>query len=403
MFDLFKKPPDRIKSFLVATAVGFVLLGLGFACLTVALLWRPHDTPSVLHEFFVALWPFFLTVALAILVYERWLRQSFVSELKRLSGPQIIKAMRPRETLNALLEDVYGTDHGANRDVVVSVLGGYGEAADGRDLTVSKSTTVDITLADNSDPGRYDLTFAVRYQLARPESPRTPFVFFITTDAHLRDLILLGCDRPLFDFWYVPDAPPDIDLSALTKSVSVKVDYEDPKGVQHTSDVFSQIDMSVVPPRDWPRYLRFFHEDIGPERVLDPSDYLSTLAVVTFSFEEILKSARFHCENVRGFTLTSTTSQNKGTGYCYWIAQYPCFVDTIRFHTSDFSPPGASGFHTIPFLMRAETDVDESTSSPLTLTPRTWLLPGHGVSLIWGSSPLSAVPALDAAESDEHA
>jgi hypothetical protein len=400
MFDSLKELPDRAKNFLAATVVGVLLLGLGITSLAVALFWRPPQTQSVLHEFFVALWPFFLTVALAILVYEKWLRQSFISELKRLSGPQIIKALRPREALHALLEDVYGNNnHGANRDVVVSVLGGRGEAADRRDLTVSDSTRVDITLADHADASKYDLTFSVSYHLARRESPDTPFVFFITTDAHLRDLILLGCDQPLFDFWYVPDASPDLDLATLTKLVSVQVDYDDPGGEPHTSPPFSPIAMTPIPQDDWWRYLRFFREDIGNERVLNPCDYKSTLAVMTFSFRQVLDEERFHCDFVRGFKLASTTTQQKSTGYCYWVAQYPCLVEVIKFDTSGFTLPGVQRsrpeFHMVPFLIRADTK--ENTSPPLTLAPHTWLLPGHGVSLLWK---LASSDALTATEAD---
>lgn len=200
----------------VLRAIAAVLFAFGLVCLIVALKWVPktHDE-HVWHELFVELWPFFLTIVLAVLVYEFWLRESFVAELIAVSGPRVIRALRPRETLQILLDLVYGKK-GQNRDVVAGVLGGFGEAHDHRDLSISQSTAVTLTLADcQGEATRYDLTIAAKYRFDDRPPADDLYVFFITTDPTIRNLLTVASSRFPVDFWYFPDVP---DVAPGSKS-----------------------------------------------------------------------------------------------------------------------------------------------------------------------------------------
>jgi len=390
-------PGDDRRRF-VLLAVGVVLVVLAAICLGVAVAWHPEEDDNwqvAGHELFVALWPVFLTVAAGIIVYERWLRDSFVAELKHITGPALMRTLRPRDTLSLLVGHIYGK-HSQNRDVVAGVLGGYGDKIDLSDLTISDLTEVDMILADTDKEDLYDLTLSVRYRFEQRQLPDTTFVFFVTSHPRLRDLIVVGCERPLFDFWYIPDGGALKDLSTFTDSVKLEVTYTDPEGAPHETGTLPDVKLTKVPIAQWRDYLRSFREDIGNINRLEVHDFESQLAIFTFSVADVLKKADFRWKYVRGFTITSTTKQKKSDEYCYWVAPYPCLVNAIRFHTSQFTAVNTGGrleFRSVPFLLRALSDVDTWTDNPVPLKPETWLLPGHGVSLLWRSSAPAPGPA----------
>lgn len=385
-----KKTSADTRRELVLFAVGVVLIVLGVVCLVVAVVWHPAQDARLgkaAHEFFVALWPVFFTIAAGIIVYERWLRDSFVAELKRITGPTLIRTLRPRDTLGLLLSHVYGK-HSENRDVVSGVLGGYGDAIDRTDLTISDATEVDMILVDTKSSDLYDLTLKVRYGFEQRQLPDTTFVFFVTSSPQLRDLILVGCERPLFDFWYVPDGGALQDLSTFTDSVKLEVTYAGDDGEPHETGVLPDVKLSEVGVAQWPQYLRCFREDIGNIRRLDEHKFESSLRIYTFSVAGVLnKHATFQWKFVRGFTISSTTKQKKSDEYCYWVAPYPCLVKAIRFNTALLTPMAGAGrtleYRSVPFLLRAISDVDVWSKHPVALKPGAWLMPGHGVALLW--------------------
>jgi hypothetical protein len=374
---------DRRK--VVLAVVGGGLFSVGLLSLVIAILWDPgdHEVDHVFREAFVAIWPFCFTVAAAILVYERWLRDDFVAELKRLSGPQLIQALRPRVTLQTLLDHVYG-DKPHNRDVVIGVLGGYGEAADRSDLSISDETAVTLTLADTDEPTEYNLTITADYTFeGRPVHDDT-FIFFLTSDPAIRDSLVVACDRPLFDYWYFPGSHALPDLDDFKESVVIELEYEDTNQVSHWSTPTKPA-LEEIPTNQWMRYLRVFREPVGTLRRLEPKKFEPSFAILTFRFADLLTDVLYLNPRVRRLRVTSTTRQQKADGYCYWTATYPCLVTAIEFETSALSD--ASGqqlrFRKAPFLLRADSEHDTWVRNPLPLKPETWLLPGHGVSLMW--------------------
>lgn len=362
---------------------------VGAACLTVALVWEPSPTGREhdIHEFFVAVWPVCITLVFAVVLYEFWLRRWFVMELVSVSGPMVIQALRPRETLRVLLDFVYGAK-GQNRDVVTGVLGGFGEAADHRDLSISQSTAVQLTLADTAISASYELTIKASHSFGDRTPPDDLYVFFVTTDPKIRDLLAVACDRPLFDYWYFPgttDLEPE--LAKLKDTLKVTVDYKDAEGVLYPSHPFTPA-LHEVEPNEWHTYLRIFREDLGTQRQLIPEEHKDTLAILTFNFGEALDKEDFVWERICGVEVESTTTQAKDDGYCYWAATYPCLVTEIAFDVSRLTGIYREDlvFRKAPFLLRAHLTRDEWSRHPQPLRPGTWLLAGHGVALIWRSA-----------------
>lgn len=375
----------EIRKWFVLTSVALTLIVFGAVSLAIAVIWHPPGAgiAHAAHELFVALWPFFLTVAAGLIVYERWLRDTFVAELKRVSGPQLIQLLQPRTTLHSLLDLVYGTKR-PNRDVVVGVLGGFGEATDRRDLSISDETAIKLTLADADDREHYDFTITAEYIFGERQADADSFILFVTSSPRIRDSLVTACDRPLFDYWYFPGRDDIPDLLPLMNSMRVDLRYEDKDDNVRWTGFFTP-ELKPVKPEHWGRYLRVFREDVGALRRLRPGEYESKFAILTFDFSDALEKD-YLLKRFLGLRVTSTTQQLRSDGYCYWTATYPCFVTEIEFDTSDFSDPGtarALEFRKAPFLLHADSERDTWARRPQPVRPDTWLLPGHGVVLMW--------------------
>jgi hypothetical protein len=373
------------------------LLVLGAASLTISILWHPPENAlvaPVIREFFTQLWPFTVTTAFALLIYERRLRKSFIAEMRRISGPSIVKALLPRQVLYTLLSHIYG-EQPENRDVTAGVLGGAGEKPNGADLTISSSTTVYYRL-QNAGAGQYRLTSTVRYAFTHPVSDAR-FALFALGSADLRDSIILGCDLPLFDYWYFPsDEQFERSSETVRKSAKMKVLYLDADGIRRQSSEFVA-PMQKVDPKYWPDYLSFFRTDLGALRRRDPSNFLNKLSIYSCELREVLNNEDYRLAEILGIEFSSSSLQSKDDGYCYWSAGYPCLVRRIHFDASDFTPDQPDSewrFRLAPFMLHGYSHTDEwveaSHIEPLTVS--SWMLPGHGVALLW--KPLQSV-ALD--------
>jgi hypothetical protein len=73
-------------------------------------------------------------------------------------------------------------------------------------------------------------------------------------------------------------------------------------------------------------------------------------------------------------------------GFCYWQAPYPCYVERIRFAASELNVDGTSWvFQVAPFIFQSEIVTTGWIPAEQLddLLIRSWLLPGHGVALMW--------------------
>jgi len=329
----------------------------------------------------------FLTVALAAVLlyvaYRRVLRRHLVDELVRLAGPWVVQALPPQQVMTTLLSTIYG-DGEANHDVVAGVLGGEGADFHGTGLTISTHTTVDYEL-QAVDHHIYGLLSTVTYSFKENVAGHR-FVIFAMCDPVLRDSITVACRLPLFEAWFVPD--PSLfekSVDSMLSSVQIGIRYTDLGGACHDAES-SKIELMEVGYRDWPEFLTFFREPLGTMPRLSPVDYMDTLRIFECDLGE-LAHVDHAVGSVENLSLRSTTLQRVDEGFCYWQAPYPCYVERITFAaaglTVDDDPSWV--FRVVPFTFRSAiapggwTPADDVRD----LCVRSWLLPGHGVALLW--------------------
>lgn len=364
-----------------ALAVAVLLLAVAAADLTVVLLWQPTSR-SVLHDVLVVFWPLPALIGILVGAYELFLHSRLITEFGRISGPGIVEHLLPGDVLRTFLTSIYGSND-ANQDVISGVLGGNGLRPHGKDLTISTNTTVKMEL-QGINTKTYHLVTTQTYQF-RQNVPVDRFVIFATSNVLLRDTISAACRYPLFELYYITD--PSLFLESvddLLGSTQIAVDYVDHAGCRRSAAP-SQIPPLEVRFDQWPNYLTFFQERMGPLPKLSPHEHLGDLRIFECDLSAI---ADDHIVSaIRGLTVRSRTLQRTNEGFCYWQPPYPSYVEQIIFDARglevDQSP--VHEFSIMPFLFRSNTitgqwqkadDLDD-------LTVRSWLLPGHGVALMW--------------------
>ncbi len=90
-------------------------------------------------------------------------------------------------------------------------------------------------------------------------------------------------------------------------------------------------------------------------------------------------------------------------GFCYWQPPYPCYVESIHFEAADFSVDESRSwlFRVVPFALQSRIVTGDWTRAEALkdLCVRSWLLPGHGVALLWKPSSDDQGPFGDTLES----
>lgn len=327
-----------------------------------------------------------LIAALLVVAYRRVLRRCLTDELVRLSGPSIVRALLPQQVMTALLSKIYGEGE-ANRDVVAGLLGGEGAEPHGADLTISTHTTVDYELRA-VDHQTYELISTVTYSFKENVADHR-FVIFALCDPLLRDPITLACRLPLFESWFVPDQSLfEQSVDAMLASVNIGIRYTDLDGGRHEV-ALGKVQLTEVGYGDWPEYLTFFRTPVGTMPRQNPAQYLRTLRIFECDLGE-LTDVDHAVGSVENLSLRSTTLQRVDDGFCYWQAPYPCYVERISFDATALDPDGDTCwlFRVVPFTLRSAIATAGWTPAVQLkdLTVRSWLLPGHGVALLWKPS-----------------
>ncbi|MEU0880307.1 hypothetical protein ABZ345_17025 [Lentzea sp. NPDC005914] len=364
-----------------ALAVAGSLILIAAADLTAVLLWQPTSR-SLLHDVLVVLWPLPALIGILVGAYELFLHRRLVTEISRISGPSIVEHLLPGDVLKTFLSTIYGSND-ANQDVISGVLGGNGLRPHGKDLTISTNTTVKMEL-QGIDTKTYHLVITQTYQF-RHNVPVDRFVILATSNVLLRDTISAACRYPLFELYYVTD--PSLFLESvddLLGSTQIAVEYVDHAGKQRSAAP-SQIPLVEVRFDQWPNYLTFFRESMWPLPKLSTHDHLSDLRIFECDLSAI---ADDHIVSaIRGLSVRSRTLQRTNEGFCYWQPPYPSYVEQIIFDARglgvDQSPEHE--FSIMPFLFRSNTITAQwqKADDLNDLTVRSWLLPGHGVALMW--------------------
>jgi hypothetical protein len=331
----------------------------------------------------------FLAIAvgavLLVVAYRRVLRGRLADELFRLSGPSIVRALLPQQVMTTFLSEIYG-DSDANHDVVAAVLGGEGAEPHGGDLTISTHTTVDYELRA-VDRQTYELISTVTYSFKENVADHR-FVIFAMCDPQLRDSITLACRLPLFESWFVPD--PSLfeqSVDAMLPSVNIGIRYTDLDG-KHHQVMPGEVQLTDVGYRDWPEFLTFFRGPVGTMPRQNPAQYIGTLRIFECDLGE-LTDVDHAVGSVESLSLRSTSLGRIDDSFCFWQAPYPCYVDRISFDAAALAFDGASWqFQVVPFTFRSAIATGAWTPAEQLkeLTVRSWLLPGHGVALLWKPS-----------------
>ncbi|WP_235921426.1 hypothetical protein [Lentzea tibetensis] len=370
-----RRPRPRRR--VLATACG--LLGTGVALLIVAVV---ADPPYWAHVLLLEIFPLLTLAGVVLLVYELVLHRWLVHEIARIAGPGMVGNMLPQDVLRTFLDSIYG-ENAANHDVVSGVLGGEGVRPGGEGLTISTHTTVELE-ASAIDHDTYHLMSTVSYSFKTPVA-NDKFVIFATCDPLLRDSIIAGCRLPLCDLWYVGD--PDLfheSIEDMLPSVNIGMSYTDESNRLHTA-ALERVKPTDVKFERWADYLTFFREPMGPMPRQNPRRHLNTLRIFECDLSG-LAYADHIVSTIERLTVQVTTLQPVDEGFLYWQSPYPCYVDTISLKVTDLSVHDrVFEYRIMPFTFRSNTEsVRWLPADQLDdLDVRSWLLPGHGVVLVW--------------------
>jgi hypothetical protein len=317
-----------------------------------------------------------------LVLYRLVLRPRLAAELVLLSGPSVVHALPPRQVMTTFLSKIYG-EGAANQAFVAGLLGGEGLEPHGGDLTVSTHTTVTIELRAVDDE-THEFALTVDYSF-KENAQDYRFVLFATCDPLLRDSIALACRLPLYEAWFVPDQSLfDTSVSEMLTSVNIGIRYTDRRGKRYEVGP-SKVELTEVAYRDWPDFLRFFREPLGTMPRQDPKDYMRTLRIFECDLGE-LTHVDHTVDSIESLSLNSKILGRVDDRFCYWQPPYPCYVESIHFKVADFAVDDDSWlFRVVPFTFRSGIVTSGWTPAEQLddLCVRSWLLPGHGVALLW--------------------
>jgi hypothetical protein len=327
----------------------------------------------------------FVTAVIASVVRHQLRRQAqFVSQTVERG---MLDALPPGQVMEHLLTRVYGPSP-SNRDIATAILGGEGLAPEGSDLTISEQTEIGYRLT-RLDELTYQLVLDAQYSF-RNRVPTASFVIFATSDTALRDSIVAGCRLPLFELWFVreDEAKPQFEESVegMRESVLVGMEYVDlDDRVREVRARGPERNLREIKLQDWGKYLTFFRTDLAGERAIDRRMYMDKLRIFEIDLHA-LASPGTSVATIQRLTVRSTTLQKLSDGFCYWEAPYPCFVEHMRFDTVGFGADSGvpMWFHLKPFATRSPASPPVWAGDETALLPlRTWMLPGHGMALMW--------------------
>jgi hypothetical protein len=173
-------------------------------------------------------------------------------------------------------------------------------------------------------------------------------------------------------------------VDAMLPSANIGIRYTDLDGGHHEVPL-GKVEFTEVGYRDWPEYLTFFRGQVGMMPRQNPAQYIGTLRIFECDLGE-LTDVDHAVGSVENLSLRSTTLQRVDDGYCFWQAPYPCYVERISFDADALTLNGNSSwlFRVVPFTFRSAAAGGWTPAEQLDdLVVRSWLLPGHGVALLW--------------------
>lgn len=295
-------------------------------------------------------------------------------QLAEIAGPAVVRSLPPRTALQAVLAPLYG-DKAVHDDVLLAVLGGAGREWDGRDTMASRVVDAHFLLRSLDETTcRSEATWTYEFT---PVQDSHLLVIFGTHDREIAASVMRERLYPLYELWLLntEDELEDF-VGELRAAMEIGVSYRDTDGMLHT-----------VPPRAHPGEevrLRDFPEVIRLPTEQNGHD----LRIVRYYLHELADDDHV-VDTVQSVTVrASNNAENRG--FFAWTAPYPCFVRSVVFDLTDLARegetlayrvvPSAAGWYRLDVEREWLVGVDT-----LRFELNSWLLTGHGVTLVWRS------------------
>lgn len=316
---------------------------------------------------------FLLIVVSIVIVVRRRLEQLVGDRLVEVASPAIIRTIAPRAVLGALLPWIYG-DAANHQEVLTGMLGGAGRDIAGGDTAVSRNTTAHFRIW-SVDEGlvQSEGTWTHEFSGMRKSDK---LVIFATHDDEIAALVAQERLFPLFELWRVLDEDALDDFGrSLRETIELGITYRDNSGAEHR--VKPQfLPGTRVPLRQFDQYIRL------PDEVNRQDLY-----IVDFDLWELADPDHV-VATIESLTIKARGPASIDVGYYFWTAPHPCYVRTVTFDVTQLSLPGGRQheFRAFGFTMRnsqAGPSRHPGNSDLIELPINSWMLPGHGVTLLW--------------------
>ena len=148
----------------------------------------------------------------------------------------------------------------------------------------------------------------------------------------------------------------------------------------------TKVKLVEVSYREWSESLTVFREPVGAVPKQSTDRYMRTLRIFEFDLGELADDDHA-VGSIHSLSITSTSLQPVDEPFCYWQAPYPCYLERLRFDATGlgWQEDRPFRFRVVPFTFRSAIASGEWVpAEELTdLFVRSWLLPGHGVALMW--------------------
>jgi hypothetical protein len=355
-----------------------IVLGLAasLCLLAVALIGLDPAQPSLRLVSVLALWlgPISLLLLVGLLGRRRLMRWA-ERTLVGIAGPALIRMMAPRTVLGALLPWIYG-DCVSHQDVLTAVLGGAGKDPSGSDTAVSRSTTAHFRLQAIDDQSCLtEATWKHEFSGVRNNHR---LVVFATCDQDVLDLVIRERLYPLFEVWNFQDEDQlEEFVPTLRESLKIGISYFDADGSLHEVPPRFQPSEEVAL-RDYDQFVRL-HDGVDRNNIrivqLDLHDLADPDHVV---------------ESVESLSIVASSRNAHDLSYYTWTPPHPCFMTVATFDVSELPRDGEKlAYLVLPSNMkRAAVPLEGGWlhgRDTIEVAVNAWMLPGHGVTLLWRS------------------
>lgn len=332
---------------------------------------------GVLRTVFATLGALLVLVVLVVLMgylMRHRLRGWAQRALIEVAGPAVVRSLPPRTVLNSLLSLVYG-DRVSHEDVLTGVLGGPAKELLGGDTAVSRRTHAHFRLQSIDDKiCRSESTWTYEFS-GMPNSHL--LVIFGTHDPSLASLVTSNRVFPLYELWSLySEEELEEFVTELRDTVRIGVRYVDQAGQLHEVPPCAQHGQEIQL-YDYARYVRL---PGGAKR--------EDLRIVQYDLYDLADPDHV-VDAVESLTVR-ISNNGVNRGWFTWSAPFPCYVGEVEFDVTDLPWEGEELKYMVVLsaaawyrstVHREWFTVDGQLRVPI----NSWMLAGHGVTLLWRS------------------